>query len=96
MSIRLPISGLLMIGMAGIMFFLFIGFNYAFNSPGGLVETVWESANDTLDGPIEAQFDNNVAILRQGFGVGAVVCFFLAIVFFAVEALHRPPGGVQY
>jgi len=93
---RLPISGLLMIGMAGILFFLFIGFNYAFNSPGGFVETIWDSANETMDGPIETRFDQSVNVMKQGFGVGCVLCFLLAIVFFVVDAFHKPPGGVQY
>lgn len=96
MIIRLPISAIIMIGMAGILFFLFIGFNYAFNSPGGFVETIWDSANETMDGYIETRFDNSVNVMKQGFGVGAVLCFLLAIAFFVIEVLHEPRGGVRY
>lgn len=93
---RLPISALLMIGIAGILFFLFIGFNYAFNSSGGFVETIWDSANESLEGRFENQFDNMVPILQQGFGIGCVICFLLAIVIFLVEAFHNPPQGGNY
>jgi hypothetical protein len=85
-----------MIGMAGILFFLFIGFNYAFNAPDGFVETIWDSANETLSGRQGNQFDRHVGILKAGFGIGSILCFFLAIVFFIIEVLHRPSGPTQY
>lgn len=85
-----------MIAMAGILFFLFIGFNHAFNGEGGMVETIWEHANETLTGVHGTQFDENVQVLTQGFGIGCVSCFLLAIVFFLVDAFRSPPRGMQY
>ena len=85
-----------MIGMAGIMFFLYIGFNYAFHSEGGLRDALWDSANETMTGDRLSQFSNLMPQLTQGFGIACVLCFLLAIVFFAVEAFHKPPGGGNY
>ena len=93
---RLPISALLMIGIAGILFFLYIGFNYAFNSEGGFVESIWDSANDSLTGARKTRFDNMVVVLKDGFGIGCILCFLLSIVFFVVEAFHRPPQVGNY
>lgn len=92
---RVPIAGLIMIAVAGVCFFLFIGFNSAFHGSGGLKESLWDAANDTLSGSRKAQFDNLMPNLSQGFGIASVMCFFIAIVFFVVEAFHKPPemGG---
>lgn len=85
-----------MIGMSGILLFLFVGFNYAFNGPNGMVDTMWDVANDTL-GPVEsARFDTNLQVLRSGFGVGCVLCFLIGIAIFVMDALHDPQGGVRY
>lgn len=85
-----------MIGMAGILLFLFMGFNYAFFSQDGMVNTIWDNANETLSGVHKTRFDNTVVLLRQGFGVGCVLCFILSIVFFVADALRNPRGGVNY
>ena len=85
-----------MICMAGILFFLYIGFNYAFHSEGGLKETLWDAANNSFTGENKQRFDDLMPQLTQGFGIASVLCFMLAIVFFAVEAFHNPPGGVNY
>ena len=92
---RLPIAALIMLMFAGIMFFLFIGFNHAINAEGGLKEHIWESANDTLTGSRKTQFDNLMPQLTDGFGIASVLCFILAIVFFIVEAMGNPPREVQ-
>ena len=58
-----------MIMMAGMCLVLFVSFNYAFNSEGGLKERLWESANKSLDGEQKTRFDNLMPQLTQGFGV---------------------------
>ena len=93
---RLPISSLIMIMMAGVCFFLYIGFNQAFHGDGGIKETLWDSANDTLSGKNLNRWNDLMPQLTQGFGISFVICFLLAIVFFVVDAFHKPPGGVQY
>ena len=85
-----------MIAIAGILFFLYIGFNYAFHGEGGLKETLWDSANKSLTGNQKSRFDELMPQLTQGFGIACVLCFLLAIVFFVVEAFHRPPSGGTY
>ena len=77
-------------------FFLFIGFNYAFHGSGGLKETLWDSANQTMSGERLTQWNEWMPKLSQGFGIACVMCFMLAIVFFIVEAFHRPPEAGSY
>ena len=84
-----------MIMMAGILFFLFVSFNYAFNSEHGLKYEIWKAANNTLSGDRKTSFDNLMPQLTQGFGISSVLCFFLAIVFFLVEAFSNPPREVE-
>jgi len=88
---RLPISALLMICFAGILFFLFISFSYAFNGEGGIKETLWDSANETMSGDELTQFSDRMPKLTQGFGIAGVMCIALAVVFFVVDALSEPP-----
>jgi len=93
---RLPIATLIMIGIAGIMFFLYVGFNQAFHGEGMLRDQLWESANNSLTGERLNDFNRLMPQLTQGFGVTCVICFLLAIVFFVVEAFHRPPQTGDY
>ena len=88
---RLPISALLMICFAGICFFLFITFNFAFHGDGGIKEVIWDAANNTLTGDRATMFDENMGTLSQGFGLAGVVCIGLAVVFFIADALGSPP-----
>ena len=92
---RLPIAAIVMIMVAGVLFFLFVGFNNAFHGPGGLKEKIWEAGNRTMSGEREASFDAMMPKITQGFGIASVLCFLLAIVFFVVEAFSRPPTQVQ-
>lgn len=80
-----------MICMAGIMFFLYVGFNQAFHGEGMLQDQLWDSANRTMDGDQLSSFNELMPQLTQGFGIAFVICFFLAIVFFLVEAFAGPP-----
>jgi len=92
---RLPVSAMMMICVAGILFFLFIGFNHAFNSDNGLKNTLWASANKTMDGAQLQQYNNLMPQLTQGFGIACVMCFLIAIFIFVAEAFNRPPGDMQ-
>lgn len=92
---RLPVSSLLMIMFAGILFFLFVGFNYAFHGDGGLKENIWESANNTMTGDRLAKFNALMPQLTQGFGIASVMCIGLAVVFFVVDAFRSPPGEMR-
>ena len=78
------------------MFFLYIGFNQAFHGEGMLKEQLWDSANKTMSGDQLSRFNDLMPQLTQGFGIACVLCFLLSIVFFVVEAFHKPPGGMQY
>jgi len=84
---RFPISGLIMLCIAGILFFLFVMFNYAYNGEGGFVEIMRESANKTMTGGKLDMFNQQQAELAQMFGMGAALCFTLAIVFFVIDVL---------
>lgn len=92
---KLAIAGLIMIMISGIMFFLFVGFNYAFHSDGGLQDTLWESANKTLSGSRKTQFDELMPQISQGFGMSCVLCLLVGVGLFIVDAFHKPPeaGG---
>ena len=92
---RLPIAALLMLMMAGMMLFLFIGFNYAFNSDGGIKEQIWKAGNETMTGDRKTKFDEMMPKLTQGFGISSVLCFLFAIVIFVVDAFGNPPQQVQ-
>jgi len=81
--------------VAGVLLFMFIGFNHAFHAEGGLKEKIWEAGNRTMSGEREASFDAMMPKITQGFGLASVLCFLLAIVFFVVEAFSRPPTQVQ-
>lgn len=89
---RLPISSLVMIGIAGILLFLFVIFNYAYMGPGGLKENLQESANKTLTGDRLSSWNDNVDQITQGFGIASVSCFLLAIVFFVFDVLDKREG----
>lgn len=93
---RLPIAAILMIGLAGIMFFLYVGFNEAFHGEGMLRDQLWDSANRTMDGRQLEDFNRLMPQLRQGFGITMVICFGLAIVFFVVWVFHKPPQAGDY
>jgi len=92
---RLPVASLIMIMIAGVLLFMFIGFNNAFHSDGGLKENIWEAANNSLTGARKNSFDTLMPKITQGFGVASVLCFLLSIVFFVVEAFSRPPNQLQ-
>jgi len=90
---RFPVVSLILIGIAGIMLFLFVVFNFAYMGPGGLKEELRESANKTLTGDRLSSWNSNVDQMTQGFGIACVVCFLLGIVFFVIEVLDRPGEG---
>ena len=93
---RLPIAALVMIMVAGLCFFLYVGFNQAFHGEGMLKETLWDSANETLTGSRKTQFDSWMPKLTQGFGIASVMCILIAVAFFVIEAFHKPPETGRY
>lgn len=90
---RFPIAGLIMLAIAGILLFMFVMFNYAFHSEGGLVSTLNETASKTMDADKFDLFQEQQDELSQMFGIGCVLCFFLAIAFFVMDVLGDKRGG---
>jgi len=82
-----------MIMIAGLLFFLFISFNYAFHGDGGIKEVLWDSANRTMEGEQLNNFDNLMPQLTQGFGIAGVGCIGLAIIFFLADIFSDPPNA---
>lgn len=83
---RFPISSLILICIAGIMLFLFVMFNYAFNDPNiGMNTKLNESAQKTLTGDRLTSWNNNLAHLKEGFGISSALCFLLSVVFFLAD-----------
>lgn len=82
-----------MITSGGVCLILYIVFNWAFHGPGNLKDTLWKSANKTMDGPQLTQFNNIMPELTQAFGIAFVLCFGLAVVFFLVDVFKDDKGG---
>ena len=91
---KFPISSLIMVGIAGMCFFLFVIFNYAYMGDDGLVEQLNESAQKTLTGDRLTSWDDNIAQMKQGFGIACAICCILALVFFVVDVLGDKEGGI--
>ena len=91
---RFPISSLVMVGVAGMCFFLFVIFNYAYMGDDGLVEQLNESAQKTLTGDRLTSWDDNIEQMKQGFGIACVICCLLALVFFVMDVLGDKEGGI--
>jgi len=85
-----------MIVTGGLCLMLYIVFNWAFHGPGNLKDTLWESANKTMDGSQLVQFNNIMPELTQAFGIACVLCFALSIVFFLVDILQDSGRGGGY
>lgn len=85
---KFPISSLVMIGIAGILLFMFIMFNYAFHDPDvGIKAKLNESAQDTMTGDRLTNWEEQISELSMGFGIASALCFILAIVFFVFDVL---------
>lgn len=91
---RFPVSAMLMVIFGVMCLFLYIGFNYAYHGEGGLREVLWDSANRTMSGRQLNQWNDFMVQAPQGMGIAAALCFGLAILFFVVDALNRPPEGM--
>jgi len=87
---RFPISSLIFICIAGIMLFLFVMFNYAFNDPSvGMTSKLNESAQKTMTGDRLTSWNHNLAQMKDGFGITSALCFLLAIVFYIADLFGR-------
>ena len=91
---RFPIGAMIMIMIAGLCFFLWAGFNYAFFGEGNLQEIIWESGNKTMSGQRKTDFGSNMAQLKDGFGIFGVMCIGIAVFLFVVDILRKPPGDM--
>jgi len=92
---RFPISSLIFICIAGIMLFLFVMFNYAFNDPSvGMTSKLNESAQKTMTGDRLTSWNHNLAQMKDGFGITSALCFLLAIVFYIADLFGR--GREEY
>ena len=88
---KLPISTMMLIMVAGLCFVMYVSFNYAFHSDDGIRNKLWESANKTLTGDQATKFNDLMPQLTQGFGIAGVLCMLLAIVIFVLDAFSHPP-----
>ena len=80
---RFPISSLVLICISGILLFLFVMFNYAFNDPDvGMNSKLNESAQKTLTGDRLTNYNHQLAQLKEGFGISSVLCFLVGIIIF--------------
>jgi hypothetical protein len=88
---KYAILGVLMILFALIFHMMFIMFDYAFFDPdvGGLTR-LREEMNESMLTEQRNQAYNNSVMLRQGFGLGRVICIALCPILFVIEALSRP------
>jgi len=91
---RFPVAALIMLMVAGICFFLWVSFDYAFLGKGGLKEILWENANESLEGAQKTSFDSNIEHLDEFFGIFGFFCLGVAILIFVVDVLHKPPGDM--
>ena len=83
---RFPISSLIFICLAGVMLFLFIMFNYAFNDPDvGMTSKLNESAHKTLTGDRLTRWDSQLAQMKDGFGISSALCFLIGVVLFLAD-----------
>jgi len=89
---RFPVGAIVLIMVAGLCFFLWIGFNHAFFGEDMLRENLWEAANKSLDGSQKTIFDDGMTQLGDGFGMIGVFCLGIAILVFVVDVLRKPPG----
>lgn len=85
---RLPVSGVLMIAVGGLLLMLYIAFNSAFTD---LRNLLWANANETMTGSRLTTFGDLMPQLSQGFGIACALCFGIGIVIFIVDALSSPP-----
>jgi len=85
---RLPISGVLMVSIGGLLFMLYIAFNSAFIN---LRNELWANANKTMTGSHLTTFGDLMPQLTQGFGIACALLMGIGIVIFIVDALSNPP-----
>lgn len=87
---RFALMGVLMVMFGGILYMLYIVFNYAFLGPSGMQSIMWKSANKTMTGDRLVDWNALMVQLPDGFRIALFLIFALAIVFFLVDAFNRP------
>jgi len=84
---RFPITTLVLLAIAGILLFMFVMFNYAYNGEDGLRQELREAANKSMSGERLDFFNQQQSELANMFGLGCLLCVGLAVVFFLIEVL---------
>lgn len=91
---RFPVGALILIMVGGLCLFLWVGFNFAFFGEGNIQETIWEAGNKTMTGDRKTSFGNNMAQMKDGFGLFGVMLIGIAVFLFVVDVLRKPPGDM--
>ena len=91
---RFPIGALICILIAGICFFVWTGFNYAFFGEGNIQEALWDAGNKTMSGDRKTDFGKNMAQMKDGFGLFGVLLIGIAVFLFVVDVMRKPPGDM--
>jgi len=91
---RFPVGALILIMVAGLCFFLWIGFDYVFFGEGNIQEVIWEAGNKTMTGDHKTDFGNNMKQMKDGFGLFGVLLLGIAILVFVVDVLRKDQGDM--
>ena len=92
---RFALMGVLMVMFGGIIYMLYIVFNYAFFGPTGMKPILWDSANKTMTGQHLTDWNALMTQLPDGFRITLFLIFGLAVVFFLVDAFNQGPRELQ-
>lgn len=87
---RLPISGLILIMVAGVCFVMFLLFDYALHSGSGVQPIMWNLANETLGAEELGQWNRMMTTIPDGFRLASVACLLSAIAVFVIDAFSNP------
>jgi len=84
---------IMMVLLAGIFHFLFIGFDYVFhNSDSGAFVLLSDAVNDSLNAETRNDTQNTSDMLRAAFGISRVICIGLIPISFIIYAIQKPRG----
>lgn len=87
---RFALMGVLMVMFGGVLYMLYIVFNYAFLGQSGMMPIMWKSANVTMTGERLTDWNALMTQLPDGFRIALFLIFAMAIVFFLVDAFNKP------
>ena len=88
---RFATAAFLFVAVAGLLFTLFIVWNYALYEPdSGLFIKLNESAEQNMNAGNFNKFQTSMDHIGTGIGLAGVVSFGLAVICFIADALSRP------